>query len=363
MREGRKHPDLVVWSEQPLNAETPLGLLGRFHLTPTDLFYVRNHGPVPDADPALYRLVLDGLVQRPLALTLDELRERFPRVTVTATLACAGNRRRELTAVRPIPGEIPWGAGAVGNARWTGARLRDVLDATGVAPEARHVAFTGLDPVSGHDERARFGGSIPLDKALAADVLLAWAMNDEPLRPEHGYPVRVVVPGYIGARSVKWLSTVTVQAEPSSNYFQARGYRLFPPDARAEERAAGDGLELGELPVNSAFCRLAPGEETPLELVAEGYALAGGTRTVERVDVSVDGGENWAVATLAGPARPGEWRLWRVAVAAGPGPIEGVVRAWDSAASTQPEDPANLWNPKGYVNNACHRARPVAAAS
>ena len=343
-----KHPDLVVWSEAPFNAETPAALLARAEVTPTDLFYVRNHGPVPEIDPASYRLQLGGLVERPLTASLDELKGSFPAVTVAATLACAGNRRSELATIRPIRGEMPWGPGAVGNALWTGVRLPDVLRAAGVAPRAHHVAFAGLDPPVGIDEPDGFGGSIPLAKALDDDVLLAFAMNGEPLRPEHGFPLRVVVPGYIGARSVKWLSSITVQAEPSANYFQARGYRLLPPDG------SGDGVELGELSVNSAICRVrADGGG----VLVEGYALTGGTRTVVRVEVSADSGDTWIPATLTGEGRPGAWRLWRAQLVRDDGPVEVVARAWDSAASTQPEEPARLWNPKGYVNNAWHRAR------
>lgn len=361
MTPAGKHPDVVVWSEEPLNAEAPLPLLGRFDVTPTELFYVRNHGRVPDVDAAAYRLEVDGMVATPLAFTLDELRERFATVTVEATLACAGNRRAELAAVRPIGDEIPWGAGAIGNARWTGVRLRDVLRAVGVPPGARHVAFTGLD-VAFVDGASRFGGSIPLAKALAADAVLAWAMNGEPLQPAHGFPLRAVVPGYIGARSIKWLATVTVQAEPSSNYFQARAYRLFPPDSAVASDRATAGLELGELSVTSALCRLGNGGAAGSRLVAEGYALAGGERTVERVDVSLDGGRTWTVATLTGARTPGAWRLWRAELEVGSDDDEVLVRAWDSAANTQPDDAAHVWNPKGYMNNAWHRVpvRPAA---
>jgi sulfite oxidase len=356
-----KHPGLVVWSEEPLNVETPLELLGRSRVTPTELFYVRNHGAVPKTDAATYRLAIEGMVSDRLALSFDDLSGSFPPATVTATLACAGNRRAELAAFRPIPGETPWGAGAIGNAVWTGVRLRDVLLAAGSAPEARHVAFTGLDQAEAEDGLLEFGGSIPIEKALSPEVILAFGMNGEPLQPAHGFPLRVVVPGYIGARSVKWLSTITVQTEPSSNYFQARGYRLFPPHLRARCVDAA-GLALGEVSVGSALCRFAA--DAPRgRVLLEGYALAGGSRTVERVDVSLDDGETWAIAALSGPAEPGVWRLWRSEVEVRPGPNEAVVRAWDSAANTQPEHAGKIWNPKGYVNNAWHRFPFTAEAS
>jgi sulfite oxidase len=340
-------PDrLVVWTQEPLNAETPLDLLGRREVTPTELFFVRNHGPIPTVDLDSYRLSLGGALGTPLRLSLGELRERYPGATVTATLACAGNRRSELERVAPIPDAIPWGAGAIGNAVWSGVRLRDLLLAAGVAPAARHVAFTGLDGVDADGRREAFGGSIPLARALEPDVLLAFEMNGEALPPEHGFPVRAVVPGYIGARSVKWLTSISVQPTPSESHFQTRDYAL-------------DGSPLGELPLNSAVCATGQGPT----VVAEGYAVAGGSRRVERVEVSADGGQTWLPAALRGEDRPGAWRLWRAELELRPGPVELAVRAWDSAGATQPESAATIWNPRGYMNNAWHRARVEARRS
>ena len=346
-----EHPELIVRSTEPLNVETPLELLGRAEVTPTEIFFVRNHGTVPRVDAAAYRLDVGGMVATPLTLSLEGLRNLADGASMPATLACAGNRRAELDAFRTIPREMPWDAGAVGHAVWTGVRLRDVLATAGVAPSARYVAFGGLDQAEVEGERIEFGASIPLEKAMAPDVLLAWEMNGEPLRPEHGFPLRVVVPGYIGARSVKWLAKVTVQDRPSSNYFQARGYRLFAPNANGDG-PDGESLELGEFSLTSAVCRV---EETPETVVAEGYALAGGMRTVERVDVSLDGGTSWTLATLAGRPAPGSWRLWRAELDASGGERDLVVRAWDSAANTQPEEVATVWNARGYMNNAWHR--------
>ena len=345
---------LIVRSAEPLNAETPLELLGRSEVTPSELFFVRNHGAVPHVDAAAYRLGVGGMVERPLTLSLADLRALGELVSVPATLACAGNRRVELDAFRTIPRELPWDAGAVGHAVWTGVCLRDVLAAAGVARGARHVAFAGLDDAEVEGGRVEFGASIPLEKAMGPEVLLAWTMNDEPLRPEHGFPLRVVVPGYIGARSVKWLASVTVQDRPSTNYFQARGYRLFASggDGRVLD---GESLELGEFSLTSAVCRFE--EASGGNVVAEGYALAGGARTIERVDVSIDGGRSWTLATLAGRPEPGSWRLWSVELDGSGGEREVVVRAWDSAANTQPEEVATVWNPRGYMNNAWHRRR------
>src|ERR1700694_4024414 len=231
------HPlksQLIVHQEQPLNAEPPGDLLRQSFLTPQEHFYVRTHGSIPAVDPTSYRLLITGMVQGKRELSLDELRSMSPVHTVTATLECAGNRRDELMAVKPIPGEVPWGADVIGTAKWRGVPLREVLQAVGVEADARHVAFTSLDEAQFEGEKVSYGSSIALEKALSPDVLLAYEMNDEPLAPEHGFPLRVIVPGYIGARSVKWLREISLQEHPSTNPYQARDYKIFPPEITAK---------------------------------------------------------------------------------------------------------------------------------
>lgn len=352
-----KHRRMIVRQEAPLNAGPPADLLVQAAVTPNALFFVRNHGEIPEIDPASYRLSLGGLVRRPLSLTLDEIRH-LPRATVTATLQCAGVRRQELAAVEPIPHELPWGSEAVSTAEWAGVCLSDVLSAAEPRRRARHVALVGRDETERLGERFRFGGSIPLAKAWGQEVLLAYEMNGEPLPPVHGAPLRVVVPGYIGARSVKWLTRITVQEAPSDNYFQAKAYRLFPSAMRPETVDWNAGLMLGELPVNSVICSPGEGESVPAGRVrVAGWALAGGGRRVERVEVSADGGRSWTVARIQDERGDWAWRLWEAELGLAPGSHEILCRAWDSAAQTQPEHPSQVWNFKGYANNAWHRVR------
>jgi sulfite oxidase len=352
----QKHPALVVWEEVPLNAETPLELLRRGFVTPQELFFVRNHGRVPDVNPDRYRVSIGGTVKAPLTLSMAEIRERFRKQTVVATLQCAGNRRADLMRVAPIPGEVPWDAGAIGNAVWGGAPLGEILKAAGLPADARHVAFVGLDEIELAGQRINFGGSIPLEKALSPEVLLAYEMNGEPLGPAHGFPLRVVAPGYIGARSVKWLAQVTVQAHASTNYYQTHAYKIFPSSVRGETADWSRGLTLGETPVNAVICRPGDGETVPAGPVhAEGYAVAGGDRRITRVELSVDGGRTWGAADLGMEEHPWAWRFWEARLDLSPGRNEIVARAWDSAANTQPEDVRKVWNFKGYVNCAWHR--------
>jgi sulfite oxidase len=356
-----KRADVIVHEEEPFNAETGLGALAEGPVTATDAFYVRGHGAVPEFDPATWRLRVHGLVARELDLSLATLREAFREREVTATLQCAGNRRAGLIAIRDIPGEAPWGPGATGTATWSGVALADVLAVAGPRPEAAHAGFDGADVCPEARPVQRFGGSIPLDKARRPEVLLAWAMNGEPLAPVHGAPLRVVVPGYIGARSVKWLERIEVRSRPWQGYFQQVVYRLLPEDATV---APGAGMPLGLVALNADVLSPADGATVPAGPVeVRGYAFAGGERHVARVDVSLDGAATWAQAELLDDLGRWAWRHWRITAELAPGEHEILVRAWDSSAATQPEDEAALWNPKGYVNNARPRVRVVALPS
>jgi sulfite oxidase len=350
-----KRVDLVVHEEEPFNAETGLAALVEGPLTATDAFYVRGHGAVPEIDPAAWRLRVQGAVERELELSLATLREALREREVTATLQCAGNRRAGLIAIRDIPGEAPWGPGATGTATWTGVALADVLALAGPLCDAAHVGFEGADLSAEAKPAQRFGGSIPLEKACRPEVLLAWAMNGEPLPLVHGAPLRVVVPGYIGARSVKWLERIEVRSSPWQGYFQHVVYRLVPADGTP---GPGVGLALGLIALNSDVLSPADGDTVaagPVEV--RGYAFAGGERHVARVDVSLDGGASWSQAELLEDLGRWAWRHWRITLDLAPGEQEILVRAWDSSAATQPEDEAALWNPKGYVNNARPRVR------
>src|ERR1700759_780705 len=349
-----KREDLIVPEVEPFNAETGLGSLGTA-VTDTDAFYVRGHGGIPETDPESWRLRVGGLVERELSLSFETLQEAFRERTVTATLQCAGNRRAGLVAIRDIPGEAPWGPGATGTATWTGVALADVLALARPVAPASDVGFDGADLSPAVTPAERFGGSIPLDKASRTEVLLAWAMNGERLTPVHGAPLRVVVPGYIGARSVKWLDRIEGRSEPWAGHFQHRASRLVPAD---ETPGPGVGMPLGLVALNSDLLSPRDGETVRAGPVqARGYAFAGGDRYVARVDVSIDGGVNWRQAELLEDLGRWAWRQWRISLNLSPGEHEILVRAWDSSAATQPDVEAGLWNPKGYVNNARPRIR------
>jgi sulfite oxidase len=348
--------DLIVRSQEPFNAEPALLALLADRITPTKHFFVRNHGPVPKVNVSEYKVRIEGMVERPLELSLAELKERFRQTRLlSATLTCAGNRRQEMSAIKPVGG-VQWDAGAIGNARWTGAALSDVLRVAEIKEGAKHVWFEGLDPITEKDGSvAPFGGSIPLEKALSADapVLLAHAMNDQPLTAEHGYPLRTIVPGYIGARSVKWLANITISDRPSPNHYVAEAYKIIQTESKEELAAASP---IYAFPVNAAICEPNSGGRIRAgRTKVRGYALPSGDArsTIAKVEVSRDGGISWLPGELTGGSLPFAWQQWSLELDLAAGRHDLVVRATDSRGNTMPE--RTQWNAKGYLYNGWHQ--------
>lgn len=352
-----KRADTVVHEVEPYNAEPVPAALADGALTGEDTFYSRNHGPIPDIDPARWRLTVADGHGASRSFSLDELRQEFDEISVVATLQCAGNRRAGLMAVREIPGEDPWTQCATSTARWNGVSLADLLRSCGVREDTPgHVEFVGPDVSDLATPPQRYGSSIELAKAMSAETLLAWGMNGQPLPQVHGGPVRVVVPGYIGARSVKWVDEITVRDSPSDNWFQRVAYRVLPVDADPDSAGPGDGISLSSVALNCDF--LYPDPTTTVdrdEVRVGGYAFAGDDRAVSRVQVSIDDGDTWVEADLAESQGPWAWRHWSAVVPLDAPEVELCVRAWDGAAATQPASAAELWNPKGYANNSWGR--------
>ena len=311
-----------------------LDTLGQRVVTPLAALFVRHHGSVPKIDLAAFVLRVGGLVNTPLALTLDTLRRELDQVEIVATLQCAGNRRRELSAVGDLSGEIPWGAEAIGTAVWRGVRLSEVCARAGVAPGAAHVVFEGYDD---------YVVSIPLAKALAAETILVYAVNGTPLPVVHGAPLRVIVPGYIGARSVKWLRRIELASEPSEGHYQRHAYRT-------------DDGALNGLPVTSAICSPLHGSVvTDWPVRVSGYAVASEGACIARVEVTADGGAHWQAAELGANPSVWAWRLWAITLDLRPGTHTLAARATDSTGATQPAELSSVWNARGYLNNAWHR--------
>jgi sulfite oxidase len=348
----------IIRTTDPLNSEPPLVELVRDVITPVEWFYVRTHGTIPAIDEGRFVLEVDGAVETPLRLTMRDVRAKFEKSTVTAALQCAGNRRTEMIAIAPVPGEVEWGSQAIGNATWSGARLRDILHAANPKPEGRHVAFLGADEIEKSGHIIGFGASIEIEKATAIETLLAYEMNGLPLDAIHGFPLRSIVPGFIGARSVKWLTKITVQAAESTNFYQAKSYKVFPPDVRADTADWTSEPAIEEVALNAVICK--PGDGATLAAgptTIAGYAIGSGGVPVERVEVSMDDGATWTDAELLGRREMWRWNLWEARVDLAVGDREIVARAKDEHGNEQPSDGSKLWNFKGYNFNARHKIR------
>jgi sulfane dehydrogenase subunit SoxC len=313
------------------------------------------HYDIPVVDPGDWRLAVGGLVSRELSLSLDELRSR-PSVTLAVTMECAGNGRARLS---PRPLSQPWLLEAVGTAEWTGTPLRGLLEEAAVDDGAVEVLFTALDRGVEGGEEQQFERSLPLAEALRDEVLLAYAMNGQPLPPQHGYPLRLVVPGWYGMTSVKWLERITVLERPFEGYQQARGYRLRQsPD---EQGAPVSRMLPRSLMIPPGIPDFATRERT-LELgpvTVRGRAWSG-LGSIERVEVSADGGAGWSEARLGPQPSEWAWRSWEWDwEPAETGEYELCCRATDAAGNEQPLEPP--WNLGGYANNEVQRVSVVVA--
>ena len=318
----------------------------RNDLTPTGLHYLVAHWDIPSIDTASWRLTAGGQVRRPLELTLEEIRAR-PRRTLSVTLECAGNGRGWLT---PRPISLPWLGEAIGTAEWTGTPLRGLLEDIGLDAGAVEVVFRAADRGIQGDEEQSYARSLPLSEATRPEVLLAYEMNGRPLEPQHGFPLRLIVPGWYGMTSVKWLTAIEVVTKPFEGFQQAIAYRYQrdaddpgKPVSRARVRALM--IPPGIPDFFSRRRYVDPGRVT-----LSGRAWSG-RGPIERVEVAVDG--EWSDATLAMPIGEFAWRGWSFDWTATTGEHELACRAADAAGNVQPLDPP--WNYQGMGNNVVQR--------
>ena len=331
------------------NHGMPLEAL-RYPVTPAGLHYLLIHYDIPVVDPATFALTIEGRVSRPLTFSLDELRER-PAVELEVTMECAGNGRARLD---PRPVSQPWLLEAVGTARWRGTPLAPLLAEAGIPDGTVEVLFTGLDRgIEGGDEQA-FQRALPLDEALRDEVLLAYEMNGAPLPPQHGFPLRLVVPGWYGMTNVKWLSRIEFLAEPFSGYQQSWSYRV-----RQSEDEVGEPLQRMQprsLLVPPGIPEFMTRDRTVAagEVLLEGRAWSG-LAPVASVEVSDDGASTWSAATLEPAGEPWTWRGFAYRWEAKPGEHVLCSRARDEAGNEQPVEPP--WNLGGYANNAVQTVR------
>jgi DMSO/TMAO reductase YedYZ molybdopterin-dependent catalytic subunit len=334
------------------NHGMPLEAL-RYPVTPVGLHYLLIHYDIPAVDEAAWRLELGGRVREPRSLSLEEIRSR-PAVTMPVTFECAGNGRARLD---PRPVSQPWLVEAVGTAEWRGTRLRPILEEAGLLENTVEIVFTGLDRgVEGGVEQP-FERSLPLEDALGDDVILAYEVNGAPLPPQHGFPLRLVVPGWYGMANVKWLKSITAVAEPFTGYQNATSYRIRRdeddpgvPLGRMQPRALMVPPGIPEFMSRDRYVSAGP-------QTIEGKAWSGCAR-IAGVEVSTDGGGEWTAADLGEPVGDAAWRPWTFEwTPPRAGEYELACRAIDDAGNEQPSEAP--WNYKGYANNEVQRVRVV----
>lgn len=356
---GQGSGPLTVRVTRPFDAETPVREFTSW-LTPNERFFVRSHFGPPAAEavqPETWRLTVKGLVKEGLSLSLKDL-HAFESVTVTAVLQCSGNGRANH---RPkVPG-VQWERGAVGNAQWTGVRLRDVLERAGVKPQGVHVQMQGADRPA-LPTVPLFTRSIPIAKALHPDTLLAFEMNGRPLPLLHGAPLRVITPGWMAESCMKWLTELTVRADETPGYYMQQAYRM--PETSIQPGSGLPGtvmVPVEQMPVKSLIA--APGEGDTVRkgpVTVQGVAWAG-EFAVAHVEVSCDDGTTWEQARLLGEGQPYAWRQWQyVWTPRTVGPTALLCRATDARGEQQPA--TSSWNPGGFLWSGWDRVAVTVAA-
>jgi DMSO/TMAO reductase YedYZ molybdopterin-dependent catalytic subunit len=328
-------------TEEPLNAEAPLSAL-RSEVTPTNLHFIRSHFPFPEVDGASWELAIGGAVHAPSRWSLPRLQKMESR-SVVVTLECAGNGR---TALDPVPEGTPWGRGAVSTARFTGVSLAKLLGKAEPRDGAVEVLFVGAD--EGETKTGAiepYARSLDLETALHPDTIVAWGMNGDALLPEHGYPLRLVVPGWYGMASVKWLREISLLNSDFRGFFQVDDYVIRGCESVPEN------TPVSRIAVNSMIVSPEPGETLRRERVEIVGIAWSGDGPVESVEVSTDAGRSWTPATLGDAPSPWAHRPWRFEWRpTRPGVHTLAVRATDGADRTQPVHAP--WNHLGYCNHA-----------
>lgn len=345
---------LTLLNDRPVNAETPPELLDDA-ITPTDRHFIRNNGLLPDnMDASTWTLTVDGFVDTPLELSIADLRDQFEVVTMALALECGGNGRAFFDP--PAKGN-QWTYGAIACSEWTGVRLKDVLEKAGVQPNVVYTAHYGADVhLSGDPEKRPLSRGLPIEKALTDNILIAFEMNGEALHPMNGAPLRLVVPGWPGSCSQKWLNRIELRdqvhdgAKMTGTSYKVPAYPVAPGQEIPDE----DWEIIERMPVKSLVTF--PANATDLsgsETEVRGHAWAG-DRSIDKVEISIDFGKTWMDASLDAPVNDGAWQNWRATVSfPQAGYYEVWARATDSDGIMQPF--AIDWNAKGYLNNTMHR--------
>ncbi|KAF2758914.1 molybdopterin binding oxidoreductase [Pseudovirgaria hyperparasitica] len=364
-----KSDDMIHVLQFPYNGEPPRDRLVQTEFTPNEDHFVRNHGGIPEIEPEKYFVEVDGLVKEPQSLSFADIQDetKFPHKSLVVTLQCSGTRRIEQIHEYPGDGDelinAPWGEGAIGNARYTGVSLKKIIKhCGGLVDGADNIEFYGCDTYFKKGQVYNYVVSVPWRKVKANEVLLAWDMNGKPLPKIHGYPLRVVVCGYIGARSCKWLYRIKGIRGPSMAPVQMKEYLYYTPQVGKQNAMYSNGFSIQDMPVSSAI--MSPIDKKVIvhsgSISLRGWAYSGGGHWPIRVEVSGDGGSIWyevPPANLSTKYYHG-WRLWSIDLPVdAEGWLELCVRCWDNALNTQPTFVRSAWNWDLHVTSSCHRIK------
>ncbi len=352
-----KRLGMRVLNDNPINAETPAHLLDDL-LTPNDVFFVRNNGTPPETfDLKNWNLVIEGeAAQSKKSFSLEQLKNDFPKYSYNLTLECGGNGRSEFNP--PAKGN-QWSTGAVGCARWTGVRLRDVLEAVGIKSNAKYIGYYGKDThLSGDPKKDSISRGVPIHKALEDESLIAWQMNDRDLPVLNGYPLRLVFGGWPASCSGKWLERIVIRDRVHDGQkMKGKAYRVpCNPVAPGSKVADEDMCIIESMPVKSLITFPKSGATIKLNqtLPIRGHAWVGDA-SVKKLDYSIDFGASWKSCELTTPDNKNAWQHFSAQVKF---PKVGYYEVWSKATDENGNAQPMLvpgWNPKGYLNNACHR--------
>ncbi|KAF5340084.1 hypothetical protein D9758_013143 [Tetrapyrgos nigripes] len=390
----KEKPDMIHLLDFPYNGETRRDQLMEGKITSNKCHFIRNHGGVPDINEDVFEIEVGGLVKNPVKISFKDLKDpsKFPQETVTVTLQCSGTRRIEQIQQYPGDGDelinAPWGEGAMyvdllvtasdisllltlnhiptsGTAVYRGVALKKVLKIAcgGILPECKHLEFIGADTYFKKNNVYNYAVSVPWRKVRHnEEVLLAWEMNGEPLPKIHGYPLRVVVTGYIGARSCKWVYRINALAEPSLGPVQSQEYLYYTPQIGKQNVKYSNGFSIQAMPVSSAI--IFPLDKQVIvhdgKVTLKGWAYSGGGNWVQRVEVSNDGGSVWYAVPEENMTQKHyhAWRLWKIDLPTdAEGWLEFCVRTWDSSNNTEPTFVRSAWNWDLHVTSSCHRIK------
>ncbi|TVY56669.1 Sulfite oxidase [Lachnellula suecica] len=369
--EKEKSPDMIHVLQFPYNGEPPRNRLVETVITRNEDHFVRNHGGIPEIDEDAYFFDVAGLVNTPKRITMAELKNEtlFPRQSTTVTIQCSGTRRIEQIHEYPGDGDelinAPWGEGAIGTAKWTGVSLKKVIKYCGGLKDPSaplHLEFLGADTYFKKNEVYNYAVSVPWRKVKINEVLLAWEMNGEPLPKIHGFPLRAVVFGYIGARSCKWLTRINVISAPSMGPVQQKEYLYYNSQVGKHNSSYSLGFSIQDMPVSSAIMSPVDMDQIIHEgtIKMRGWAYSGGGHWPVRVEASGDGGSIWYEVPYQKMTEKyyHAWRLWEIDLPVdAEGWLELVVRCWDNSMNTQPTFVRSTWNWDLHVTSSCHRVK------